>query len=240
MAAQASSSEAIHGELARDQDLAQEDRDTERLVVLAQGGDENAFPAIYSRYFDRVYAYLRVALNNISDAEDATQRVFLSVLEALPDYVSTGRPFRAWLFRIARNRALDHRRAQGREEPEDPADLDRRRDARAAAADSEMRALTWTTDEELLMLIERLPEIQRQALTLRYVLGFDAGEIAEIMNRSAESVRQLHSRALRFLEQRLVALGREPRGGSAATRRLAMRRRGRTGALRPAHAFTRF
>jgi RNA polymerase sigma-70 factor (ECF subfamily) len=239
LAAQASSIEVSDRDPAPGEDLAQEDLDTERLVGLAQAGDASAFPAIYSRYFDRVYAYLRVALNDAGEAEDATQRVFIAVLEALPKYVDTGRPFRAWLFRIARNRALDHRRSRGREEPEDPLDLDRRRDQREAASDSEMRALGWTTDEELLMLIERLPEVQRQALTLRYVLGFEAGEIAQIMDRSAESVRQLHCRALRFLEQRLIALGREPRGEPVATRRMAMRRRGRAGALRPAHAFTR-
>ena len=240
MFAEASTSGALDRASADDRDLAAEDLDTDGLVRRAQQGDAGAFPAIYARYFDRVYAYLRVALNDAGEAEDATQRVFVAVLEALPQYVDTGRPFRAWLFRIARNRALDHGRAQGRVEPEDPTELDRRRDTREAASDADLHALSWTSDEDLLMLIERLPTIQRQALTLRYVLGFDAREIAEIMDRSAESVRQLHSRALRFLEQRLISLGRAPEGGALRTKRLAMRRRGRTGALRPAHAFSRY
>ena len=202
-------------------EMAIEDEDTTRLVIRAQTGDREAFAAIYTRYFDRVYAYLRVALNDAAEAEDATQKVFMSVLESLPAYeLREGRPFRAWLFRIARNRALDHHRAGGRVSPEDPTELDRRLEAEDK---TDLRALTWTSDEDLLLLIERLPEAQRQALMLRYVLGFSSAEIAEVMERSEPAVRQLNHRALDFLRIRLAAAGREPANVPASSRRLAMR-----------------
>jgi RNA polymerase sigma-70 factor (ECF subfamily) len=208
------------------------DEETARLVPLAQSGDSAALAEIYMRHFDNVYAYLRVALNDAQEAEDATQQVFTKVLESLDSYEQRGQPFRAWLFRIARNQAIDHLRKHGRVEVEEPARIELRR---APDSGADLRALQWTSDGEILMLVERLPAGQRQVIVLRYVLEFSTSEIAEILERSQEAVRQLHSRALRFLEQRLTALGREPCVGS---RRLASRAHGRRGALRPAHAFT--
>lgn len=210
-----------------------EDLDTARLVAQAQEGNRAAFTALYERYFDRVYAYLRVALKDAQEAEDATQQVFTQALIALPSYELRAQPWRAWLFRIARNQALDHLRKRGRVEVEEPGAIERRRQP---VGPGELRALQWTSDDELVLLIERLPEAQRQVLALRYLLGFSGPEIAEVLDRSPGAVRQLHHRALRFLEQRLAALGREP--GETRGRRLPMRGRGRQGPLRPAHGFT--
>lgn len=208
------------------------DAETARLVPLAQGGDRSAFAEIYMRHFDNVYAYMRVAIDDAQEAEDTTQQVFTKVLESLSSYEVREQPFRSWLFRIARNQAIDHLRKQGRVDVEEPGKLDMRREP---TSDANLRALQWTSDSELLMLVERLPAGQRQVVVLRYVLEFNTAEMAEVLERSQEAVRQLHSRAMRFLEQRLSALGREP---NVASRRLSFVGRGRSGALRPAHAFT--
>jgi RNA polymerase sigma-70 factor (ECF subfamily) len=209
-----------------------EDRRAAHLVERAQKGDQSAFTSLYSTYFDRVYSYLRFALSDPGEAEDAAQQVFINVLEALPRYKRRGQPFRAWLFVIARNQAIQQLRKHGRTSVEEPAELERRR---PAAGEDELRALRLTSDEELILLINRLPEPQRQAVLLRYVLDFTGPEIAEILGRSPESVRQLLSRGLGFLRQRLAALGREP----SDRRRHPMRRiETRHGRLRPGHGLT--
>jgi hypothetical protein len=97
-----------------------EDADTARLVIRFQAGDEEAFAGLYVRYFNRVYVYLRTALNDPIEAEDAAQHVFMRVYEALPRYERRGQPFRGWLFRIVRNYTLDQLKKLGRNLPTEP------------------------------------------------------------------------------------------------------------------------
>lgn len=187
-----------------------EDRDTARLVAQFQRGDREAFGILYSRYFERVFAYLRVLLRNRADAEDATQQVFTQVLEALPRYERREQPFRAWLFVSARNYALQYLRKEGRMEAYDPEELETLREA-AEPPEEGIELPGWISDQDLLVLMERLPLTQRQTLTLRYLFGYSNFEIAEILGRSPESVRMLQSRATAFLRERLTTLGRAPR-----------------------------
>ena len=188
-----------------------EDQDTARLVTRHQAGDEEVFAELYMRYFDRVYSYLRMALDDDYAAEDTTQQVFMKVMEALPRYERRKQPFRAWLFTIVRNEAIRHLERRGRLEVTDPVELTGRREDVSAPEPAEaLGALAWISDREILMLIERLPIAQRQVLMLRYMMDLTAADIAAVLGRSSEDVRTLQSRALRFLEQRLTALGRAP------------------------------
>jgi RNA polymerase sigma-70 factor (ECF subfamily) len=194
-----------------------EDLDTARLVIRIQGGDRDAFAGLYSRYFDRVYGYLSVLLNDRHEAEDAAQQVFMQVLEALPRYERRQQPFRAWLFVAVRNLALYQLRKLRRVDATDPGDIDRDREVDAGNG-ADIAALDWISDQDLLLFVERLPVAQRQVLLLRFMLDLPSSEIAQILERSPEDVRMLQSRALRFLNSRLTAVGRVPRGRQARSR----------------------
>jgi RNA polymerase sigma-70 factor (ECF subfamily) len=191
--------------------LHSEDVDTARLVARFQAGERDAFAALYMRYFDRVYSYLRLVLRSSAEAEDAAQNVFLTLLEALPRYERREAPFRGWLFVIVRNhaRAVLKRNARvelhAQLEPEPPGAAEP-----APPTDSELPALGWVADRELLLFIERLPLAQRQVLALRYMLDLSYPEIAAVLDRGQDDVRSLHSRAVRFLRARLTAVGRSP------------------------------
>jgi RNA polymerase sigma-70 factor (ECF subfamily) len=189
-----------------------EDLDTARLVTRHQAGDKEVFAELYMRYFDRVYSYLRLALDDEHAAEDATQQVFLKVMEALPRYERRTQPFRAWLFTIVRNHAIRYLEKRGRMEVVDPVELTERGESAEPEPLEALGTLGWITDREILMLIERLPVSQRQVLMLRYMMDLTTTDIAAVLGRSSEDVRALQSRALRFLQQRLTALGRTPRG----------------------------
>jgi RNA polymerase sigma-70 factor (ECF subfamily) len=183
-----------------------EDRDTARLVMRIQSGQREAFADLYMRYFDRVYGYLLVALNDPHKAEDASQQVFVNLLDALPRYEYRGAPFRAWLFTIVRNQTLSQLRRRSHVERTDSEAVELRREAESAKRPAEPQALGWITDPELLLFVERLPLAQRQVLLLRFTLDLSHAQIAEILGRSPSDVRALQTRALAFLRRRLEAI----------------------------------
>lgn len=198
-----------------------EDEDTARLVTRIQAGRHELFAQLYERYFGRVYTYLRVALKNVHDAEDLSQQMFVEVFEQLPRYRYTGDPFRAWLFTIVRRRTISFLEREQRMDVEEPEEIDRRRETVPTA--EELPALQWVNDRDLLVLMERLPQSQRQVLFLRYMLDLPHERIGSILGRPASDVALLHHRAMRFLNQRLTALGREP----GASKRVRVQRKPR-------------
>lgn len=187
-----------------------EDVETNRLLVRIQAGDTGGFDLLYMRYFDRVYAYAKVALREAHEAEDVAQQVFANVIQALPRYqVRDDTPFRAWLFRITRNVVLRALSRTGRLRPEEPFELDRRLESPMPDAPL---GLEWLSDTDLAILVERLPLSQRQVILLRYVFEFTTDEIATALDRTPVAIRMLEHRAMRALEARLSALRGKVRG----------------------------
>src|SRR5437588_8647482 len=84
----------------------------ERLITYTRRGNQSAFEVLVSRYQSRLLAFCRHLLGSREDAEDVLQEVFAAAFNAL---LADARPInvRPWLYRIARNRSLNHlRRAQ--------------------------------------------------------------------------------------------------------------------------------
>jgi RNA polymerase sigma-70 factor (ECF subfamily) len=193
-----------------------EDLEAARWVTRFQSGDHDAFTSIYQTYFDRVYGYLRVALKDSHEAESAAQDVFMRLFEKLPAYELRAKPFRHWLFAVARNYALSSLRKTNRLDLEDHDSLERLRD-RDGGEHSDQLALGWISDADLLLFIERLPLIQRQVLTLRHMMGLSHNEIANLLGRTPTDIKTIHHRAILFLRNRLTAVGR----GASGDRRRA-------------------
>src|SRR4028119_1349279 len=85
-------------------------RSDDQLVSLFRAGNDAAFNVIHDRYRQRLFAYTRQMLGGSrSDAEDALQDVFLRAYNALR---ADARPLalKAWLYRVAHNRCIDHLR----------------------------------------------------------------------------------------------------------------------------------
>jgi RNA polymerase sigma-70 factor (ECF subfamily) len=195
-----------------------EDLDTARLVIRIQSGEQDEFAELYLRYFSKVYSYLRLIVKDAHEAEDATQQVFVQVFERIGSYERRSQPFRAWLFAIARNCGLNSLRRARWVDVTDPGELVRE-DVEASDG-TDLQALKWVSDPELLFLVDRLPLAQRQVLVLRFLLELSTAEIASTLDRSVVDVRALQSRALRFLRARLIALGR---GGARSGERARVR-----------------
>ncbi len=164
-------------------------RSDEQLVALFRAGNDAAFSVIHDRYRQRLFAYARQMLDGSrQDAEDALQDVFLRAYSSLR---ANDRPLslRAWLYRVAHNRCIDHLR-----KPVPPAiDLfdTSRKPLHDPIAEAERR-------EDLRRLIEdvrRLPDQQRSALLMREIDGLSYAELGAALGVSLPAVKSLLVRA---------------------------------------------
>lgn len=176
--------------------------DVDAATVAAAKRHPHRFAVLYRKYLPQVYSYAFYELGNHHDAEDVTERVFLSALSALPRFEERGvgrSTFRVWLFRIARNAISNQRRS-----------LSRRREAPAALAervpseiDPDRLALRNEEHGQAWRAVGRLPADRRRAIVLRYVEEMSMAEIAAVMGRSEGAVRVLIHRALRSVARDL-------------------------------------
>src|SRR3982751_2104813 len=155
----------------------------EVLVERLRAGDAAAGEALCKRYAQPLMRYLqRVAGDAMS--EELHQQTWLSVLDNLQKFDATaagaavGGGFKAWLFRIATNKANDHWRSRGREKVAKEG-LKLVTDELQPAAGERLEGAEQ--EEKLRRAIERLPEPQRQVLILRYYSNLKFVEIAEIL-----------------------------------------------------------
>jgi RNA polymerase sigma-70 factor (ECF subfamily) len=153
-------------------------------------------------------------------AEDGVQEVWARVLRTLPDYEIREVPFSVWLFRVARNWALNYLEKHGRVVPEDPHIVGARLEAALPPG-----VIDELPDEQLLRTLRQMPLAQRQVLALRHVAGLSVAEVATIIDRSEDAVHQLQRRGLKFLRTRLALPPRAPARSERRDRPLAMRRR---------------
>ena len=163
-------------------------------VKAAQQGDQDAFRQLHRDFGAMVHGLLLARVDPHS-ADDLTQEVFLRAWERL-DRLHDPQAWPGWLAAIARNRAIDHLRAERRPGTLPPELPD-------AAADPATRAAA----EELLGFIRELPASHIEPMILRFVEGLSGPEIAERTGLSPGYVRVNLHRGMKLLRERLAARG---------------------------------
>jgi RNA polymerase sigma-70 factor (ECF subfamily) len=195
-----------------------EDAATARLITRIQGGEPELFARLYRQWFDRVYIYARATLDRSLLAEFATQDVFAELYDALPRYEIDSERFRAWFGGIVCRRVHGHLIAVHGPDAVGEEDLLRTPSQRDHAVPS------WVTDADLQVLVSRLPLPQRRVALLRYLMALSQTEVADVVERSVESVGELHASAMAILAERQHAIGKPSEASSV---RFAMARRRR-------------
>jgi RNA polymerase sigma-70 factor (ECF subfamily) len=186
---------------------------TNPALARAQAGDGDAFQELVGPYRRELHAHCYRFLGSFQDAEDVLQETLLSAWQGLGRF--DGQSLRAWLYRIATNRCLNHLRAAARRPP--PANLPESTYPLDGAARSDdpwwLEAYPDTLIEDIspgpearydaresialsfVAGLQHLPARQRAALVLRDVLGFSAAEAAEILGSTPASVNSALQRA---------------------------------------------
>ena len=160
-----------------------------KLVAMVRSGNPGAFEAIVDRYEGRLLGFCRQMLGSTEDAEDVLQEVFVNAYKAmLRDEREIN--LRPWLYRIARNRSLNHLRKP-------TADAQESMDMVPAVEASSTAEKVHNREEfrQLLVDVKKLPETQRSALLLREMDALSYEEIAAAMDTTVPSVKSLLVRA---------------------------------------------
>jgi len=179
-----------------------------RWVLAARQGDVTAFGELYQLHFDRIYRYCSYHLSNSTEAEDLAAEVFLKAWQAIGRYrVEESIPFTAWLYRIAHNLVINHKKS-----------FHTMYEAADASVDADYILNIFDDDPEddpilnflkkdrttlLKKILAQLPEEQRQVLIFRFIEDWSHAQVAAFLGKNEGTIRGIQFRALASLAKLL-------------------------------------
>lgn len=172
------------------------ERSDEALMKAWAGGSIAAFEQLYERHRGPLYRYVLRQCKNESEANDLYQGCWEKVIRARKKYRPSA-PFRAWLYRIARNHVIDHFRQR-----RPVAELQEQAHASGNPGPEEQLEAEGRA-ARLRRAIAELPQEQRDTLLLRMEAGLDVQGIADLSGCNRETAKSRLRYALRKLRQSL-------------------------------------
>jgi RNA polymerase sigma-70 factor (ECF subfamily) len=171
------------------------------LIEKITGGEESAFTLLYERYFRRVYAFVDKRTRNRADTEDIVQEVFINIFSSLESFRSEA-PFGAWVLGVARRTAAN--RFKKKQHPTVPfEDTEEAKPPDHSAQHVPSPFEYYECQEQLkrlqTALEEKLSATQRKLFELHHINHRSIQDIAEVMNKSENSVKSNLYRARRLL-----------------------------------------
>lgn len=176
---------------------AERDVDPVEELALRARTDADAFGELYRRHREAVFRYLRARCRDDDLALELTAVTFEKALVNIGRYRTKGGGVLAWLLRIGRNAAADHERRQRPLVPQWRMNTDRP----SPELSPEEAAVRSDERRRLRLLVADLPDIQRDALALRFGAGLTAREIGVVIGKNEEATQKLISRALARLRE---------------------------------------
>lgn len=169
------------------------------LARAAAAGDDEAFGRLYGIYFVRVYRFLRTRTATPEDAADVTQQVFMKAYDSMRESGTRPGGFAPWLFRIARNAAIDgHRRRRSlvpwQHVPESLVPP-------STARGPEESAIALERVERLRECLAALDRNKQELLALRFAAGLSSRQIAAAVGKSESAVKKQLTRTIQSLKE---------------------------------------
>jgi RNA polymerase sigma-70 factor (TIGR02960 family) len=201
---------------------------TNQALERARAGEEDAFRELTDPYRRELHVHIYRIVGSVQDAEDLLQETLLAAWRGLDAFEGRA-SFRAWLYRIATNRSLDalrstRRRPESLQPVTEMPEPTRHGEAiwvepfpdvllegiadRAPGPEARYESKE-AIELAFIIGLQHLTPPQRAVLVLRDVLGYQADEVAEMLETTAHSVNSLLRRARAAFESRLPAAGRE-------------------------------
>ena len=172
------------------------------LIERVKKGDQEAFNPLVERYKLPLYKVMYRMVYNRDDAEDLVEEAFIKAFRSLKKF-ETGRPFYAWICRIAVNNAINYLRKEKRAQVQ-PLEFVEHQLA-AKKGDPVKMTAQKVLQEKIAASMARLPEDDRTILILRVDEEFSYAEISKILNIPRGTVMSRLARA----RQRLRKIFRE-------------------------------
>ena len=171
------------------------------LIEKAKAGEKSAFTEIYTQLFTPVFRYIYIRVKNKAEAEDIAQGVFLKAYQALPNYKEQNRPLLAYLFTIARNSIIDHWR-----KAKNAISLDDSENGIKEITDPESGKFNENFDKtqkigKIKEALKKLTPDQKEVVSMKYMSELSHKEIAAILGKSEDAIRQLACRGLKTLRE---------------------------------------
>ncbi len=174
-----------------------------RLLRSAQKDNGDAFAALYRANVQAIYRYIYYRVSDRQLAEDLTSDVFMRALRGLKRYEDRGKPFVAWLYRIAHDRVIDHRRRVNRR----ATDVDIDDKPMPVRVDMDSGMMRKQAARALRSAIAQLTDDQQQVIILRFIEGYSLDDTAQAMDKKANAIKALQHRAVRALGRQLEREG---------------------------------
>ncbi len=162
------------------------------MILRAKNGDRSAFDTLYNTYAIPVYRYVFLRLRNVNDAEDITQETFMKAYQAIERYSDETGNMLPYLFTIARNLLINHTKKK-RPEVYLPEEMNKHEGSEQASDLAMARERT----EEIRSAMSQLSETEREIVELKFFGELSYTEIAEILGKREDAIRQHVARSIK-------------------------------------------
>ena len=163
-------------------------------------GDQDALDGLVRTYSDALIRFVYCYVQDSATAEDIMEDAIVTLIMR-KKRLSDGDKLHGYLYKIARNKAIDHLRKRSRSVPlEDVQSV-------LTSGDLEADHFRRARNETVYICIQALPEQYKEVLHLTYFEGFSLPQISQILRKSMKQIYNLHDRAKQALKVLLVKEG---------------------------------
>jgi RNA polymerase sigma-70 factor, ECF subfamily len=170
----------------------------QQKAARVQSESPLAVEELYREHHEHIFRFIWSRVHDAQQAEDLTGEVFTRMIASLSGFRDRSLPFRAWLYRIARNLIID----QHRKESSAGAFTDIIDHPNPQSSPEEQAEMTLSL-ERVKRALQKLDPEQREVVELRFLAELSLEEVSLVMNKSIPAVKALQHRGLDALRAHL-------------------------------------